>query len=92
MIYLWCSQTLPSKRKAVHARKHASSDLGGQTETNSEEAEPASMMQLLSIPSIRALTISGFISSFLILAFDVVFTLFCYTPVDAGGLGLEVSC
>lgn len=48
-------------------------------------------MVLLSIPAIRALTISGFALSFLSLAFDVVFTLFCYTPVDAGGLGLEVS-
>lgn len=48
-------------------------------------------MELLSIPAIRALTISGFALTFLSLAFDVVFTLFCYTPIDAGGLGLEVS-
>ena len=76
-------QTLPSKRKDVHA---------SQTETGPDEAEPASVTELLSMPAMRALTISGFALSFLSLAFDVVFTLFCYTPIGAGGLGLEVSC
>ena len=86
-----CLQTLPSKRKHACASTHASSASASHTDPHSEEAEPASVKALLSIPAIRALTISGFALSFLSLAFDVVFTLFCYTPVDAGGLGLEVS-
>jgi hypothetical protein len=81
LTYLRCLQTLPSKQKRACAGTHASS----------ASAEPASVKALLSIPAIRALTISGFALTFLSLAFDVVFTLFCYTPVDAGGLGLEVS-
>jgi hypothetical protein len=81
LTYLRCLQTLPSKQKRACAGTHASS----------ASAEPVSVKALLSIPAIRALTISGFALTFLSLAFDVVFTLFCYTPVDAGGLGLEVS-
>ncbi|KAF8551945.1 MFS general substrate transporter [Imleria badia] len=84
-------ETLPSKRKDARAGTNASSSLGSRTETDSNGAEPASVMELLSIPTIRALTISGFALSFLSLAFDVVFALFCYTPVGAGGLGLEPS-
>ncbi|KAF8551948.1 MFS general substrate transporter [Imleria badia] len=84
--YTLIKETLPSKRKHAHSGTHAS-----QTETVPGEAEPASVMELLSIPAIRALTISGFALSSLSLAFDVVFTLFCYTPVGAGGLGLDPS-
>lgn len=83
-------QTLPSKRK--DAGRHAPPASASHTDTDSDEAKPGSVIELLSIPAIRALTISGFALSFLSLAFDVVFTLFCYTPVDAGGLGLEVGC
>ena len=91
-ICLRCLQTLPSKRKGVRACTNASSFPGSQ-EPDSDRAEPASFKEPLSIPTIRAgLTISGFALSFLSLAFDVVFTLFCYIPVGAGGLGLEVSC
>lgn len=70
---------------------HTSPTSGSQTDADSDESKPAGVIALLSIPAIRALTISGFALSFLSLAFDVVFTLFCYTPVDAGGLGFEVS-
>ncbi|KAN0074592.1 Major facilitator superfamily domain containing protein [Tylopilus felleus] len=89
--YTLIQETLPSKRKYAYAGKRASSALGSDIETESEENKPASVSELLSIPAIRALTISGFVLSFLILAFDVVFTLFCYTPVNAGGLGLKPS-
>ena len=81
-------QTLPSKRKDANPSSSAPRLHG---DADSDEAEPAGVMALLAIPAIRALTISGFAMSFLSLAFDVVFTLFCYTPIDAGGLGLEVS-
>ncbi|KAG6370555.1 major facilitator superfamily domain-containing protein [Boletus reticuloceps] len=89
--YSLIEETLPSKRKDLHAGTHAPLASGTHTDTHSDEVKPASVMELLSIPAIRALTISGFALTFLSLAFDVVFTLFCYTPIDAGGLGLEPS-
>ncbi|KAF8443269.1 major facilitator superfamily domain-containing protein [Boletus edulis BED1] len=89
--YVFIEETLSSKRKGVHADTHASPSSGSQTETDSDETKPASVIELLSIPAIRALTISGFTLCFLSLAFDVVFTLFCYTPIDSGGLALDPS-
>lgn len=84
-------QTLPSKRENTRADTHAPPVSRLDTDTSSEGDEFTSVGALLSVPAIRALTISGFALSFLSLAFDVVFTLSCYTPVDSGGLGLEVS-
>ncbi|KAH0826225.1 major facilitator superfamily domain-containing protein [Lanmaoa asiatica] len=91
MGYTLIEETLPSKRKDAHASTRASSVSRSHTGAELDETEPASVMALLSIPAIRALTISGFALSSLSLAFDVVFALFCYSPVDAGGLGLEPS-
>jgi len=48
------------------------------------------MFALLAIPTVRALTASGFALSFLAGAFDVVFVLFCYSPISTGGLGFPV--
>jgi len=49
------------------------------------------LRQLLSLPIIWALAISGFALSFLSTAFEVVFILFCYSPLDSGGLSFSVS-
>ena len=49
------------------------------------------LRQLISLPIIRALAMSGFALSFLGTAFDVVFVLFCYSPVHNGGLSFSVS-
>lgn len=43
----------------------------------------------MKIPAIRSLSISGFFLSFLSSSYEVVFTLFAFTPVDLGGLGFE---
>ena len=48
------------------------------------------MFTLLAIPVVRALAISSLALSFLSGAFDVVFVLFCYCPISAGGLGFSV--
>lgn len=50
-----------------------------------------SVRQLLSIPIIRALCISGASLCFTATAFDSVFVLFCYTPISDGGLDFSVS-
>lgn len=46
---------------------------------------------LLRIPIMRALCLSGCALSFVGSAFDVVFVLFCYSPVKSGGLSFSVS-
>ncbi len=46
--------------------------------------------QLLAIPIIHALCVSAFALSFLSAAFDVLFVLFCYSPILSGGLAFSV--
>jgi hypothetical protein len=45
---------------------------------------------LISVPVIRALSLSGAGLSFTYTAFDVLFVLFCYSPIESGGLALSV--
>lgn len=45
---------------------------------------------LLRLPVIRALCFSGCALSFVGSAFDVVFVLFCYSPIQMGGLSFSV--
>jgi hypothetical protein len=75
-----CFQTLPSKRR------------GSFVDANANPQQPRlGAMDLLSIPMIRALTLSGFLLSFVGTAFDVVLVLFCYTPIERGGLSFSAS-
>ena len=53
-------------------------------------AAPLSARQLFAIPFLRSLIISGFALSFVSAAFDAVFVLFAYTPIDVGGLAFSV--
>ncbi|EIN06786.1 MFS general substrate transporter [Punctularia strigosozonata HHB-11173 SS5] len=53
--------------------------------------QKVTMRSLLSIAIIRALCLSGMALAFLNTGFDVVFVLFCYSPVRLGGLGLDPS-
>jgi hypothetical protein len=46
---------------------------------------------LISVPNIRALSLSGAGLSFTYTAFDVLFVLFCYSPIESGGLALSVG-
>ncbi|KDR81469.1 hypothetical protein GALMADRAFT_221332 [Galerina marginata CBS 339.88] len=50
-----------------------------------------SVRHLLGIPIIRALCASGCALSFISTAFDVLFVLFCFSPVKAGGLAFSTS-
>lgn len=45
---------------------------------------------LLSIPAVRDLTLSQLMLSFVAGGFDVLFVLFCYLPIQTGGLGYSV--
>ena len=48
-------------------------------------------LQLLQQPLMRSLCASGCALSFVGTAFDVVFVLFCYSPIETGGLSFSVS-
>jgi hypothetical protein len=48
------------------------------------------MRDLFAIPIIGALCLSGFALCFVATAFDAVFVLFCYTPIESGGLSFNV--
>jgi MFS family permease len=58
--------------------------------TNICSDEP-SLRELLSIPIIRSLSISAFALNFIGTAWDVLFVLFCYTPIKSGGLSFSPS-
>ena len=53
-------------------------------------AAPLSARELLAIPFLRSLIISGFALSFVSAAFDAVFVLFAYSPIEVGGLAFSV--
>jgi len=69
------------------------SHMGSENSGDSPEkpAEPASLKALLAIPVIRALCISGFALTFINTGFDVIFVLFCYSPILHGGLAFNAS-
>jgi hypothetical protein len=57
-----------------------------------EVCQPRNTRELFSVPIIRALCLSGCALSFISTSFDVVFVLFCFSPIDLGGLGFSVRC
>ncbi|KAJ7724068.1 major facilitator superfamily domain-containing protein [Mycena maculata] len=84
-VYFFLEETLPSKRQN---RCHGCDISSG---TDATPSTPLTFMELLAIPVIRALTLSGFALNFISTAFDVVFVLFCYTSVETGGLGFSAT-
>ncbi|KAF8078099.1 major facilitator superfamily domain-containing protein [Lyophyllum atratum] len=94
LAYCFLDETLPSKRQAnVEKGAHVHGSYGATDiqDTVSTAPPPISIATLLSIPTIRALSSSGFALCFIATAFDVVFVLFCYSPVETGGLAFSAS-
>jgi hypothetical protein len=81
-------QTLPSKGKNSPKQSKEAKSYG--SIPNAPIATPLSAWQLFAFPSLRSLIISSFALSFVSTAFDTVFVLFAYTPVEAGGLAFNV--
>lgn len=52
--------------------------------------QPQNTRELFCVPIIRAICLSGCALSFISTSFDVVFVLFCFSPIDLGGLGFSV--
>lgn len=78
--YFLLKETLPSKR---HNRHYS--------DGSEKPVHSASIQYLWSIPVVRALCISGCFLAFINCAFDVIFVLFCYTPIEKGGLSFSAA-
>ncbi|KAF7311559.1 MFS domain-containing protein [Mycena kentingensis (nom. inval.)] len=78
MSYFFLEETLPSKRRGASAVVTTPPPSYG-------------VKDLLALPKIRAVTASSFTLAFIGTAFDIGFVLFCYTPVERGGLSFTVD-
>ncbi|CAK5279462.1 unnamed protein product [Mycena citricolor] len=83
LAYLFLEETLPSKRPGFCV--HGTSSSGQST------SDSLGVGELLAIPMIRILACAGFMLALISGAFDVVFVLFCYTPIARGGLSFSVD-
>ncbi|EMD38498.1 hypothetical protein CERSUDRAFT_113677 [Gelatoporia subvermispora B] len=90
--YFCLEETLPSKRwknKDYVPMRQIGSEHGSNHAEKSPQ--PASVKSLISIPVVRALCISGFGLAFIATGFDVTFVLYCFSPVNGGGLAFTAS-
>ncbi|KAH9004898.1 major facilitator superfamily domain-containing protein [Lactarius hatsudake] len=81
--YVLLEETLPSKRRGLSS--HGSI----QEVYQPPRSAPFTLKMLVSVPIIRAISLSGAGLSFTYTAFDVLFVLFCYSPIESGGLALS---
>ncbi|KZV60938.1 MFS general substrate transporter [Peniophora sp. CONT] len=87
--YFFLQETLPSKLSAINTRP-------GQEDSDKESHGDSglnglSTRELLALPALRALCVSGAALSFVSTAFDVTFVLSCYKTVENGGLGFSAA-
>ncbi|KAJ7871414.1 major facilitator superfamily domain-containing protein [Mycena olivaceomarginata] len=78
-VYFCLDETLPSKKSTPSSGSVTAS------------SRPPTFAELLALPVIRALALSGLALNFITTAFDVVFVLYAYTAVETGGLGFTAS-
>ena len=94
--FLWYpSLTSAQKQTLLPESKEVSKPSGKPTSYGSVAAAapaeaPLSARQLINVPALRSLIISGFALSFISFGYDTLFLLFAYTPVQVGGLGFNV--
>ncbi|EAU88341.2 hypothetical protein CC1G_05107 [Coprinopsis cinerea okayama7 len=86
---LFLRETHPNKQRSLCLQCHRSINFA--TELPDAKEERITMKELLKVPIMRSLTISGASLCFTATAFDAVFVLFCYTAVAEGGLGFSTS-
>lgn len=89
------AQTLPPKAIALptatrNNSTYGATDDGAIIEICAHEKEDASARQLLANGLIRSLCLTGFALTFTSTSFEVVFILFCFSPVSSGGLAFPV--
>jgi len=83
--YVFLEETLPSKRSRLPIPKSIPE------EPQQQKSTPFTFRMLISVPIIRALSLSGAGLSFTYTGFDVLFVLFCYSPIESGGLALSIG-
>ncbi|KAE9406760.1 MFS general substrate transporter [Gymnopus androsaceus JB14] len=88
LAYFCMNESLPSKR--FSAEKSQTPTNSGSIDNDSPVAPP-SAIELLSFPIIRALSLSGCALEINGSSFAVLFVLFCYTPIQNGGLAFPPS-
>ncbi|KAI0831192.1 MFS general substrate transporter [Trametes gibbosa] len=86
--YFYLGETHPGLQRGGEETIQMSERRDG---TFEKPSEPASVSQLLSIPVVRALCLSGAGLSFITTGFDVTFVLFCYTSLPQGGLAFNAT-
>jgi hypothetical protein len=89
------AQTLPPKAIALPTATRNNStygaiDDGAVVEICAHEKKDASARELLANGLIRSLCLTGFALTFTATSFEVVFILFCFSPVASGGLAFPV--
>ncbi|KAF9791178.1 MFS general substrate transporter [Thelephora terrestris] len=89
LAYFLLEETRPSEGKKTQKLPHEAKSYGSIPAALT--AAPLAPLQLFAIPSLRWLIISGFALAFVSSAFDTVFVLFAYTPIDVGGLSFDAS-
>ncbi|KAG1835668.1 major facilitator superfamily domain-containing protein [Suillus variegatus] len=90
--FIFLEETLPSKRNGKKSvSPNASTNSDSVTTAPALPEKPLSVSKLLSVPIISALALSGFMLSYIGTSFDVVFVLFCYSPIKSGGLAFSAS-
>lgn len=87
------AQTLYTKRKGYPTDSSAPTAYGTMARSHRTNTlcDNPSISQMLAIPIIRALCLSSCALSFVSTSFEVVFVLFCFLPIESGGLSMSVS-
>ncbi|KAG2158160.1 major facilitator superfamily domain-containing protein [Suillus bovinus] len=90
--FIFLDETLPSKRNGKKSGSpNTSTNDDSVTTAPALPEKPFGVSKLLLIPIMSSLAVSGFMLSCLATSFDVVFVLFCYTPIELGGLAFSAS-
>ncbi|KAI0781048.1 MFS general substrate transporter [Trametes elegans] len=87
--YFYMKESHPHLRRDL--KENIQMSERGEDGVPEKQPEAASIRYLLTIPVVRALCISGAGLSFIATGFDVTFVLFCYTPLEKGGLAFNAS-
>ncbi|KAH7870483.1 MFS general substrate transporter [Lentinula edodes] len=96
LAYFCLEESLPTKRRFPTSSSQTDPETFAGANNESEDNAPSfpkhpSARILLSIPIIRALSLSGFALEMNGTSFVVLFVLFCYTPIEQGGLAFPPS-
>jgi len=89
LTYFLMEETLPSKKAQLQKQPKKAKSYG--SVPVAPPVAPLSARELFAIPFLRSLIVSGFALSFVSGAFETVFVLFAYTPIEVGGLAFNAS-